>query len=203
MTDRTRALRVAVAWGAAAIAAMPAAAQDPATGPTDLAAEHHRLQGELVALADRGAWQGVERGYRAMVDQRMALTDLDHLLGGRAALAQRDPLLAAQRLRRIRTDAPAADAETEALRAKAQETLGGVLTQYGLASIVVAEGRQALLVRPEAPFGSDEQAAIERARSELAIQRAWHGLLPVGSYEVDGEPLEVRPGTRWNTVVVR
>lgn len=169
----------------------------------DVTAEHQRLHGELVALADRGAWQGVDRGYRSMIDQQMALGELDHLLGARAALAQRDPLLAAQRLRRIRTDVAPADPESEQIRQQATETLNGLLARYGLASIVVLDDRQALLVRSAAPFGSDEQAAIERARSELAIQRSWTGLLPIGDYEVDGEPLEVRAGASWSAVVVR
>ncbi len=193
------------AWSVAVWLAAAAFAQDdaPTEVVTDLDAEHHRLQGELGALADRGAWQGVDRGYRTMVDQEMALEEIDHLLGARAALAQRDPLLAVQRLRRIRTDVPAADADSDLLRQQAGETLDGILSQYGMASIVVLEGRQALLVRPTAPFGPDEQAAIERARSELAIQRSWQGLLPAGDYQVDGEPLDVRAGADWSTVVVR
>jgi hypothetical protein len=175
--------------------ALLARAQDPA-------AEHERLGEELVKLAQRNTWAGVDRTYRALVALGAAPSPREHLLGAQAAQAEGQTLLALWRLQRIGPQAGSADPiERDAIETAAAERVT-ILGRYGLVSIYVGAGGVPALFRDDMPFSQQEQDAIAAARSRLGTTRAFRGLLPVGTYRVDAETFTVEPGADWVTVVV-
>lgn len=174
----------------------PASAQDPA-------AELRRLEGEIRTLAQKNAWSGVDRTYRAMVALEIPLPGADHALAAQAAIADGDALLALLRLRRVVESPEVPDDPADATaRADAKSALERLATRYGPVSLSVGTGRDPTLLRPEAPFAPDERVAIKRATERLAADRLFRGLLPVGRYVVDGVMFEVVAGDDWQSVVL-
>ena len=175
--------------------ALLARAQDPG-------AEHERLGEELVKLAQRNTWGGVDRTYRALVALGVPLSPREHLLGAQAAQAEGQTLLALWRLQRIGPQAESDDPlEADAIDVAASERVT-ILGRYGLASIYVGAGGVPALFRDDMPFAQQEQDAIAAARGRVGTTRAFRGLLPVGTYRVDAETFTVEPGGGWVTVVV-
>jgi len=176
--------------------ALSAEAQDP-TG------EHGRLGSELVKLAQRNTWSGVERTYRSLVALGVPLTPQQHLLGAQAALTTGETLLAAWRLRRVpgeaQAGASAADVDAVATAASLRETIAA---RYGLVSVYVGQGSVPALFRDDMPFAQQEQDSITAAQRTVGTTRAFAGLLPVGTYRIDAETFTVEPGPDWLVVAV-
>jgi hypothetical protein len=163
-------------------------------------AEAERLREELVRLAERNTWTGVDRTYRALVDEGAALSSTEHLLGGQAALALGDPLLAWYRMRRapqVTPSTPPGDAEASAT---ASDEAGLISSRYGKVALCVGPKRLPVLVRSVMPFAQPERDAIKRVSDQLREGMCHRGLLPIGAYELDGQAFEVVPGDAWVVV---
>ncbi len=167
-------------------------------GPAD--AEAERLREELVRMAERNTWAAVDRAYRGLLDLGAALRASEHLLGGQAALAAGDPLLAWHRFRRAEAPPPnTAPADAEAWESATGEA-AHLERRYGKVALCVGPARLPVLVRPEAPFAQQERDAVARVAEALRAGRCHRGLLPVGAYSLDGEPFEVSAGEGWVVV---
>jgi hypothetical protein len=163
-------------------------------------AELRRLEDELVKLATRNTWTGVERTYRRLLEMQTKLAPLDHQLGAKAALAQGETLLAYYRLRRARDADPGVDPAQEEARVEAGRELESIESRYGLVSIYAGAGAVPVLYREVMPFGQEERDAIVAAQKRVTQSHAFRGLLPVGTYAVDAVKFEVVPGDEWLVV---
>lgn len=177
-------------WWLIALFARPALADD-------VVAERKRLEDELVKLAQRNTWAGVDRTYRRLVDLGTELPSEDHLLGAQAAQSLGDARLAWYRLRRAISDPDAP--RTNAYYA-AEQQLEVMNTSYGLVSLYVGEGAVPALYREQMPFGQQERDAIIAAQKSVSATRAFRGMLPVGEYSIDTVKFEVKPGAEWFVV---
>lgn len=168
----------------------------------DPTAEHERLGQELLRLAQKNTWSGVDRTYRELVGLGVPLAPREHLLGAEAALTNGESLLAAWRLRRVPLPDEVTtpdDAEATATAASLRETIAA---RYGLVALYVGDGAVPALFRDDMPFAQQEQDSITAAQRVVSTTRAFAGLLPVGTYRVDAETFTVEPGTGWLVVAV-
>ncbi len=165
-------------------------------------AEQRRLQDELLKHAQRNGWPAVEKVYQKILALDVPSPSRDHLLGAQAAMQDGDILLAWHRLRRI-TEPSQQDPEVWSTYDESQALLEGIESRYGLISIFVREGKLPALARPEMPFSQEERDAITWVREHLRTQRGYRGVLPVGSYSIDGHHFNVEADwTHWKVVVV-
>ncbi|MEQ1567647.1 MAG: hypothetical protein ABMA64_18535 [Myxococcota bacterium] len=171
-------------------------------------AELRRLEDELLKLAQRNTWTGVERTYQRLLDLEPApnrpgalvLAPLDHHLGAKAALARGETLLAYYRLRRARGAEPFGDPVQLEAKESATQELQEIDARYGLVSVYVGEGAVPVLFREVMPFGQEERDAIVTAQKKVTETHAFRGLLPAGSYAIDAVKFDVTPGREWLVV---
>lgn len=164
-------------WAALALAAPEL---EPVTGPEEAA----RLSLELRTLAQKGAWTGVERTWRALLATGEAPQARDAMIAASAAEAAGDLSLCRARLVSAK-DAP--DAPLDQLDPwirRIDETYARV--------VFVAE--RASLVALEQPFGTVERAAVARAVAAIEADGRFEGLLPPGPYLLGGVRIDARPG---------
>lgn len=166
----------------------PADAQDPL-------AERTRLEDELVRLAQRNTWSGVERTYQRLVALDVELRPQDHYLAAQAALARGDVLLGWYRLRRARTMPPVVDTVQQEAAEAAERESDQIDQRYGLVSVYVGADAVPALLREGMPFGQQERDAILAAQRLIGDTHAFRGLLPIGTYALDGQRFEVSPST--------
>lgn len=155
-------------------------------------AERYRLQEEMQRLAQRNAWQGVERTYSRLVALNLPLSPKDHLLASQAAQRRGETLGALERLELAVAAKPSEDAADDPFWQEAKQNLETLRARYGRVEISVVPPRLPALVRYDPPFAVQEREAIARAREQLSETRAYSGLLPVGRYMVDGMIFEVQ-----------
>lgn len=163
----------------------------------DRVAERHRLEEELVKLAQRNTWTGVDRTYRRLLDLDVALPAQDHYLGAQAALAQGETLLGWYRLHRVEEDALGTDPLQIEAFTSTQRELEQIADRYGLVSIYVGDGAVPVLFRDAMPFAQQERDAIVAAQRTVSSIRAFRGFLPVGNYAVDAVKFEVVASDDW------
>ena len=146
--------------------------------------EGARLAAELGDFAADGKWKGVERTYTAMlIDHPQALVATHHLLGAEAARVEGDLLKAAQRLTRV------TEGEGDAWKL-ARADLDVLQHQCQL---VVLDTPGTL--QPDVlPFSAQLVGSVEFARETLERDGVFVGLLPSGSYTIDGRPFRVGAG---------
>ena len=154
-------------------------------------AERDRLSSELMNLAAKSRWVGVERVYQDLVDLEVELATRAHVLAGQAAKALGDVSTARGRY------AVAAVTSSEA-----REVLDDLNSRYGQVDLKVRGARIPVLLRPVMPFPADERVSIERARAVLLGQRRFEGWLPEGTYQIDGQTFDVEPGVETVHLVV-
>lgn len=148
--------------------------------------EGARLKGELQRHAQQNQWTGVERTYRKLlIDHPLeALDGYAHMQAAIAARTQGHLLAALQRLQRVPADAPEfEDAEA--------------LTQRLRSSTRLVELRARGLEPSQAPFDPTLARAIGEARRQLDEKGWFVGLVPSGTYVVDGEELHIPAGDTW------
>lgn len=181
----------------------------------DVGAERYRLELELDRHAGSTRWKGVERTYAKLAALQIPLTTRAHYTAAIAAENQGDVLSTWKRLERAIRHKNALqdedDGDGEGFRwgatvpaeidfsddaTQQAVTLYNSLTErYGRVTIQVGKGRLPALVRLGAkPFGATERGAIARGQEELASSQRFSGLLPIGSYMVDGERFAVVAG---------
>lgn len=156
-------------------------------------AEYHRLSSEAEKLAQRNAWAGVERAYEAMIATGCELDFDDHHTGAQSARTLGKIWETYQRL----SAATALDARPEIA-----EMLAGFDQQYGRVRIKGDARRRPELHREAMPFAPDQRKAIEWAQQVLAGTGSFEGMLPLGDYEVGGNPFTVSAGGEWQLVEV-
>lgn len=162
-------------------------------------AELRRLEDELVKLAQRNTWAGVERTYKTLMSMDTKLSPLDHQLGAKAAFANGQTMLAYYRLRRA-ADADAGDPAQIDARDAARAEFESLDERYRLVSIYAAPGSVPVLYRDAMPFGQEERDAVEAAQASVRATHTFRGLLPVGNYALDAVKFEVTPGADWLVV---
>lgn len=156
-------------------------------------AEYNRLSSEAERLAQRNAWAGVERAYLAMVATGCALDFDDHHVGAQSARTLGKMWETYQRF----SAAAALDPRPEIA-----EALQGFDQSYGRVRIQGDARRRPELHREAMPFAPDQRKAIEWAQEVLAGTGSFEGMLPLGDYEVGGQPFTVAPGSEWQVVAV-
>lgn len=171
----------------------------PGAARADDDAELKRLKTELQTLARKGAWSGADRTYRSLVARQVPLDNPDHLVGYEAARQLGEPTQALRRVQRVR---PPASDDADPSWETSREILESLALNYGLVVVVVGDGRDASLKRPHMPFAPDLRSAVERAAQVLEERRELRGLLPVGTYEIDGTSFTVEAGADWQTVIL-
>jgi hypothetical protein len=164
---------------------LPAAAQSP--NPAEVA----RLEEELVKLAQRNTWTGVDRTYRRLLEVGASLPAQDHYLGAQAALGRGDTLLGWHRLRRAERADPGVDTIQRDAHDAAVREARAIGDRYGLVSIYVGEGSVPVLFRETMPFAQQERDSIIAAQRAISEMRAYRGFLPVGSYAIDAVKFDV------------
>jgi len=184
-----RAAAVTLALAAAA----PAWAQDSRVSPRE--AQAAALRAEIVELAAREAWRGVEANYGTLVDiapRGVRLLSSDHRLAARAALDRGDVDLALRRL--ALAQGAGVDPEADALRKDLESRFAPVTLDAPDYPTLNA------LDRSTAP---DAEKAVVLARTRVGETGAFAGWLPLGHYRmgetaftVDGEDLPLIVTTR-------
>lgn len=185
-------LRAAAVALVLAVAA-PAWAQDDRVSPRE--AQAAAIRAEIVELAAREAWRGVEANYGTLIDiapRGVRLLSSDHRLAARAALDRGDVDLALRRLA-LAQDA-GVDTEADALRKDLESRFAPVtLDAPDLPTLNALE-------RSTAP---DAEKAVVLARTRVGETGAFAGWLPLGHYRmgetdfvVDGEDLPLIVTTR-------
>ncbi|MCB9685519.1 MAG: hypothetical protein H6738_21040 [Alphaproteobacteria bacterium] len=179
---------VSLAWG------------QTTTAPPD--AEIVRLREEIVRLAQKNAWAGVERLYGDLVAMDAVLPCDVHLYAAEAAKSDGRATLAFRRLQRMTQPDPNAEPSVLTAWETGQQEIATLGQQFRFVAIHVASPAPATLERPEPPFAQLERDAITRAAEVLAQTRTFRGLLPVGSYFVGGEQVTVEAGGDWQVIAI-
>lgn len=171
----------------------------------DQLAERNRLREEMVDLAQRNAWKGVDRMYARIVADELSPEAGDHLMGAQASTNLGEILVAIDRLEAAVAKEVPEDADADQLEAykQARSRLDDLFKRYGRVQIKVGNTRLPGLVRFELPFGTEERETIQVARDKILAEREYKGLLPVGDYMIDGEKFQVEASQAWQTIEVQ
>ena len=166
-----------------------------AAGRGAIAAEHTRLAEEMRNKAASGRWEAVDAHYREMRALRgVRLQYADHWMGAQAASALGDIQATWRRLKR------ALDVEFT------DEALGwwvSLTAQYGEVHLVVkpSAAQPITLSITEPPLESEKRATIATAQAALQAEGAFHGLLPLGQYQLGEKRFEVIGGPAVREVI--
>lgn len=168
-----------------------------AEGPNEseeTAAEITRLTGEMRRLAQRNAWTGVEANYKALLTLTApdALPAKTHKMGAEAARALGDASETYSRLILAKAAAEKAGEPTQEI----VDWMNDMNENYGRVEIKVDRKYKGELnlVTGVPPFAPDQRAALATAAAELAENRSFSGLLPVGTYSVGDQTFTVTKG---------
>lgn len=174
------------AWTALSLAFGLAPLGAEAAPLTAAQAEHRRLADEMLRLAARNAWKGVEADYQALLalegQPGVELSHHDHLLGAQAA---RDAGRAADVRDRLRK------AQARLATPEVKAWLADLEQGYGAAQLSADEGVEARLVAADPPLEPDRRAALAYAQGALTLHRQFDGLLPRGAYTLNGQAFVV------------
>ena len=157
-------------------------------------AEYQRVSQQLLELADRNAWGGVERTYRELRSFGVPLSFEDHMGGARSARALGDVTSLRQRLRFANALSPGNE--------EVEGWLGEIKRNYGEVSLLCDPGKVAL-EREGTPFDPNQNAAIQFAQQEVERRGEFDGLLPAGNYAFDQFTIEVKAGMQAGQYDVR
>ena len=160
-----------------------------------VAAEHIRLTEEMRSKATSSRWDAVDAHYQQLRALRGAeLRYEDHWLGAQAASALGDVQSTWRRLKR------ALDVEFT------DEALGWWVTltaQYGEVHLVIksSAAQPVILSISDPPFEPEKRATIALAQSALQTDGVFHGLLPLGQYQLGERQFEVIGGPAIREVI--
>ena len=161
-----------------------------AVSKAEAKAEHVRLADEMGKLAKRGAWRGVDRSYRAMLElQRkdVVLDYGDHYLAAQAARELGNVTLVYRRLLLAR------DAEA---RDEVNNWIADIMRQYGEVELIIPERYkgEANLAVAVMPLQPDQRSTIGMAQQRVTEGRSYNGLLPAGKYTFGPHEFQVLAG---------
>lgn len=152
-------------------------------------AEASRLSDEVVRLAQKGAWSGVERSYASLRKLPVELGAQVHALGAEAALHAGDVGSALARWEL------AYDVEANEAFVERYTSLRNAHAE------VYLEGEGASLVPVQTPFSPQAQAAVGFAARLVAEEGRFHGWLPAGDYVFGGRMVELTAGQRVRVIL--
>lgn len=191
-----RLLLLAIA-GLALFTAVPAVATDEVPAPPGEAAvrmaEYKRLHDKIGALAQKNAWQGVERAFEDMQATGVMLEFEDYLWGAHAARAIGNIGASRQRLKRcnsIREDREVID------------WLAEIDANYGMVTLMGDPGKVEL-VAEQTPFDPVKKRAMEYAQAQILETGTFEGYLPSGNYTFGKFTVRVSPSIFGETIDVR
>lgn len=151
----------------------------------DNRAERLRISEEMKKLAQRNAWQGVERKYAELRALRMDLPVDDHLLGAQSARFLGKTFEVYNRLSR----AYEITEDPEIL-----QEMNTIDSQFGRIEL---KGSERFLPRIEPkvmPFAPDARKSIEWANEVMTNTGSFKGMLPAGEYKVACQEFTVVSG---------
>lgn len=152
----------------------------PAWGDDIAASERQRLSAEMVRLAQRNAWSGVERAYLGIVELGLEPSREQHLLGADSARDRGDVLNMIVRYE----EALAVEPSDEVIARR-----DAALAAFGKVKLTAPPGTAFSVAEP--PFLPDRVAAVDFAASTLARDGHFDGFLPVGSYTLGDTTFDV------------
>lgn len=171
--------------GLAHAQATPDQTPAPDATTTDAAsAEHQRLSAEMARLAQRNAWEGVERSYQRILELGVDPSFDDLVLASEAARHRGD--IAAARARLVTASARRDDPDVIASLAEIDESYGAVVLHR-------EKGARGLAAE-EPPFRPDRRAALAHATERVEQDGAFEGYLPEGAYTLGDREFEVAAG---------
>ncbi|MDG1478174.1 MAG: hypothetical protein P8R54_01220 [Myxococcota bacterium] len=159
-----------------------------------VAAEHSRLTEEMRGQAARERWEAVDSHYRQLLALRGAdMRYEDHWLGAQASSNQGDVQSTWQRLKH---------ALDEEFTDEALTWWATLNVQYGEVHLIVkADEPTVSLTIAEMPFEPEKRATIAAAQAALQADRAFHGLLPLGQYQLNEMSFEIIGGPAVREVI--
>lgn len=167
----------------------------PAAAGTADRAEVDRLLNEMRALSARGAWDGVDRAWRAAMAVDPALVPAEaHVLGAHAAQNNGSMNGCWERLHRAHALSPTDETA---------EWIARIYANYGEVSLRATGGWKGLVLLDalDPTFSPDATHTLDAARQALLDARAYEGLLPLGRYRVGDEPFDIVGGPRVSVVL--
>jgi hypothetical protein len=170
-------------------------ASAPAAERGAVAAEHNRLTEEMRTHAARERWDAVDAHYRELTGLWGAdVRYEDHWLGAQAASALGDVQTTWRRLQA----ALSVEFTDEALAWWATLT-----AQYGEVHLILKDTavQPITLTIADPPLEPEKRATIAAAQAVLQAEGAFHGLLPLGQYQLGELSFEVLGGPAVREVI--
>lgn len=183
--------------------------------PAAQAAEVQRLTDEIIKLAHRNAWPGVERTYerletisKSMGDEAFDLlpnAGTIHMQGAEASRMLGRTLLSQTRLLRGKRSLENRVGGTkDPTLAEILDSLEAIEKTYGAVTIAPRSGstskkerKQLQLIPIVQPFAPDQQKSIEVAALVIKDTGSFTGLLPAGNYTLADQSFTVDAGTEF------
>ena len=157
-------------------------------------AEVQRLENELISLAERQHWAGVERTYNRLLEASPDNISYDsHRSAADAARNSGDISATLIRLTHAIT-LYAADPSTDEMDRSLFQELESQFSDVEITTWPISTAN--LRYVGVMPFQPDKRLQIERAMAELAENGAFTGMLPNGDYMVDDREFTVVSGAR-------
>jgi hypothetical protein len=166
------------------------AGESPTTGPGAAVDEAHgraiQLGQEMVKLASRNAWDGVDVAWRELHSLGVPVDFHLEALGAEAARQRGQIWEAYQRstlVLRLKPGDEGAVRQMEDFRVR-----------FGRLTVRRVDATPLELVPAEMPFAQDERRSIEVAMEQLRATGAFDGMLPVGAYTLGSNPVTISAG---------
>ena len=154
---------------------------------TSSEAEARRIETEITALAERNAWQGVDRYYNTMVKKDLLPSTEATKLAATAAMRVGNTWAAYQRFFRALQHDKEANVGVQ---------LRTIRSQYGRVEIRRNSTNPATLVEKARSFDPNHNACLAFSKEVLQTTGGFDGMLPIGEYTVNGTVFTVRSGLR-------
>ena len=158
-------------------------------GGTSHKAEGVRLVQEMNKLAARSAWLGVGRSYEQLVALPGVPIDIEtHLLAAEASRNQGDITETWHRLQRVLL--------LDGLHPEAHLQIATIAATYGEVTLTVHKKwtGEVSLTGIDLGFSPEYRIVFERAQQMLDAERIYHGLLPLGRYQLAFQHFEIIGG---------
>jgi len=182
------------------------------TSPATQSAEVVRLTEEMTKLAQRNAWTGVERVYKALeslgdeafnlIPKELTSAAAIHQLGALASSILGETQLSQTRLLRAKRSLEATSPIDDAALRQIIDSLDAIEKAYGAVTIAPRSGstskkerKQLQLIPVAQPFAPDQRRSIEAAAKAIQEKGSFDGLLPVGNYTLADQSFTVNAGT--------
>ncbi len=150
---------------------------------TEKLAEYERISTNMVRLAERNSWDGVELNFQELLDGKHEIRGGEWIIGAQAARKQGDVGLVIERLEQA-IEAGEDD--------QAKVWMTTILENYRPVAL------QAKASTPfgtsNRPFNPDYVVTIDRAAAQIDKNGRFEGWLPHWSYQLGDEAFELEPG---------